>query len=104
MYLKTGSKHTPIMFIGPRIVCALESKWPLILAVCFLFSFSTAPLTFLLGKLSNRKSNETWELVQSGDDPPQWASTLPILSQKASPLNQALIVSALNAFLPGYTP
>ena len=23
-----------------------------------------------LGKLSNRKSNETWELVQSGDDPP----------------------------------
>ena len=22
-----------------------------------------------LGKLSNQKSNETWELVQSGDDP-----------------------------------
>ena len=24
----------------------------------------------ILGKLSNRKSNETWELVQSGDDNP----------------------------------
>ena len=24
---------------------------------------------FALGKLSNRKSNETWELVQRGDDP-----------------------------------
>ena len=24
----------------------------------------------VLGKLSNQKSNETWELVQSGDDPP----------------------------------
>ena len=34
----------------------------------------------------------------------QWASTLPILSQKASPLNQALVMSALYAFLPGYTP
>ena len=24
----------------------------------------------ILGKLSNKKSNKTWELVQSGDDPP----------------------------------
>ena len=34
----------------------------------------------------------------------QWASTLPLLSQKASPLNQALVMSALYAFLPGYAP
>ena len=26
-----------------------------------------------LGKLSNRKSNETWEFVPSGDDPPPLA-------------------------------
>ena len=27
----------------------------------------------ILGKLSNQKSKETWELVQSGDDPPPLA-------------------------------
>ena len=34
--------------------------------------------------------------------PPQWASTLPILSQKASPLKQDLVLLALYTFLPGY--
>ena len=32
-----------------------------------------------LGKLSNRKSNETWELVQSVDDPPPPNSSMKIM-------------------------
>ena len=43
----------------------------------FIFSsFDLHIMSFIrpkLGKLSNRKSNETWELVQSGDAPPPLA-------------------------------
>ena len=30
-------------------------------------------ILLILGKLSNQKSNKTWELVPSGDDPPPLA-------------------------------
>ena len=52
----------------------------------------------------NTTQNKYVSFQRSPCRTPQWASTLPILSQKASPLNQALVMSALYAFLPGYTP
>ena len=62
-------------------------------------------ITHKLHKMARNKLKLNFGFFYTPPPPhPQWASTLPILSQKASSLNQTLVILALYSILPGYSP